>query len=178
MGAHVSAVPNHQIGRITPIATRAAVAFFGVFGYELDPTALAADDRRAIADQIAFYKANRDALPARPVRPPAQPVRGRRQPDRLDGRRAGPVAGRRRLLPGPQPAGPGRPTACGSAASTRTPSTASRGWPDVDDPLVRANAGERGGDELMGAGLSLGADRHEADEWGDFRAWLFVLEAV
>ena len=45
MGAHVSAVPNHQVGRITPIATRAAVAFFGVFGYELDPTALCADER-------------------------------------------------------------------------------------------------------------------------------------
>ena len=39
MGAHVSAVPNHQVGRVTPLATRAAVAFFGVFGYELDPTA-------------------------------------------------------------------------------------------------------------------------------------------
>ena len=41
-----------------------------------------------------------------------------------------------------------------------------------------ANAGRRGGDELMRVGLSLGADRHEAAAWGDFRAWLFVLEAV
>ena len=38
MGAHVSAVPNHQVSRITPLATRAAAAFFGVFGYELDAT--------------------------------------------------------------------------------------------------------------------------------------------
>ena len=38
MGAHVAAVPNHQVGRVTPLATRAAVAFFGAFGYELDPT--------------------------------------------------------------------------------------------------------------------------------------------
>ncbi len=30
MAAHVSAVPNHQVGRVTPIATRAAVAFFGI----------------------------------------------------------------------------------------------------------------------------------------------------
>ena len=43
MGAHVSAVPNHQTGRRTPIATRAAVAFFGVFGYELDATNLTAE---------------------------------------------------------------------------------------------------------------------------------------
>ena len=60
MGAHVAAVPNHQTNRITPIATRAAVAFFGVLGYELDPTTLTADDQRAIADQIAFYKTHRD----------------------------------------------------------------------------------------------------------------------
>ena len=52
------------------------------------------------------------------------------------------------------------------------------GWPDRDDPLFRANTGLRGGDELMNIGLSLGAERHEAGAWGDFRAWLFVLEAV
>ncbi len=42
----------------------------------------------------------------------------------------------------------------------------------------RANPGERRGDELMRVGLSLGAERHEAARWGDFRAWLFVLERV
>ena len=52
------------------------------------------------------------------------------------------------------------------------------GWPDEADPLYRDNGGLRGGDELMHVGLSLGADRHEADAWGDFRAWLFVLEAI
>ena len=36
MGSHVSAVPNHQLGRTTPLYTRANVAFFGTFGYELD----------------------------------------------------------------------------------------------------------------------------------------------
>lgn len=36
MGAHVSAVPNHQTGRITPLETRAAVAMGGTYGYELD----------------------------------------------------------------------------------------------------------------------------------------------
>ena len=52
------------------------------------------------------------------------------------------------------------------------------GWPWVDDPLVIDNAGVRGGDELMSVGLSLGAHRHDADDWGDFRAWLFVLQGV
>jgi len=36
MGAHVSAVPNHQTGRSTPLATRAAVAMGGTYGYELN----------------------------------------------------------------------------------------------------------------------------------------------
>ena len=40
MGAHVSAVPNHQMGRSTPLATRAAVAMGGTYGYELDLTRL------------------------------------------------------------------------------------------------------------------------------------------
>ena len=40
MGAHVSAVPNHQTGRSTPLETRAAVALSGAFGYELDLTRL------------------------------------------------------------------------------------------------------------------------------------------
>ncbi|MGN0762955.1 MAG: alpha-galactosidase, partial [Aristaeellaceae bacterium] len=40
MGAHVSAVPNHQTGRCTPLATRAAVAMNGTYGYELDLTKL------------------------------------------------------------------------------------------------------------------------------------------
>ena len=51
------------------------------------------------------------AVPARPVRPAAQPVRGRRQRDRLDGRRARPRARRSSALPDAQPARPGRRSA-------------------------------------------------------------------
>ncbi|MBQ4075162.1 MAG: alpha-galactosidase [Clostridia bacterium] len=40
MGAHVSAVPNHQTGRITPFLTRCNVAMGGNFGFELDLTKL------------------------------------------------------------------------------------------------------------------------------------------
>ncbi|MDQ0203126.1 alpha-galactosidase [Pectinatus haikarae] len=56
MGAHVSAVPNGQTGRVTPLETRTAVAFFGAFGYELDITALSAEETFKIKDQIKFYK--------------------------------------------------------------------------------------------------------------------------
>ena len=60
MGAHVSAVPNHQTGRVTPIGFRAAVAMFGAFGYELDPTALTADEQAEVRRQVAFYVERRD----------------------------------------------------------------------------------------------------------------------
>lgn len=59
MGAHVSAVPNQQVGRTTPIDTRANVAFFGVFGYELDLTALTENEKNKIKRQVEFYKAHR-----------------------------------------------------------------------------------------------------------------------
>ncbi len=59
MGAHVSAVPNHQVGRITSLKTRADVAYFGAFGYELDVTKMDDDDKAVVAGQIAFYKENR-----------------------------------------------------------------------------------------------------------------------
>ena len=37
MGAHVSAVPNHQTGRVTSFHTRGVTAMAGTFGYELNP---------------------------------------------------------------------------------------------------------------------------------------------
>ena len=54
MGCHVSAVPNHQTGRVTPMQTRFAVALGGSFGYELDPGRLDAEERKALREQVAF----------------------------------------------------------------------------------------------------------------------------
>lgn len=56
MGTHVSVVPNHQINRITPLDTRANVAYFGTFGYELDLNTLTADEQEEVKGQIAFMK--------------------------------------------------------------------------------------------------------------------------
>ena len=55
ISAHVSAVPNHQTGRVTPLAFRAAVAMFGAFGYELDQSALRAEELEEVASQVTFY---------------------------------------------------------------------------------------------------------------------------
>jgi len=56
MSCHVSAVPNHQVGRITPLDTRGYVAMSGSFGYELDLTKLSQEEKEIIKKQIEFYK--------------------------------------------------------------------------------------------------------------------------
>lgn len=56
MGAHVSAVPNHQVARSTSLETRGHVAMMGNLGYELDLTSLSLEEKRAIKEQIACYK--------------------------------------------------------------------------------------------------------------------------
>jgi len=56
MGSHVSAIPNHQLKRITSLETRANVAYFGTFGYELDVLKLNDNEKEVIKTQIAFMK--------------------------------------------------------------------------------------------------------------------------
>jgi alpha-galactosidase len=177
MAAHVSAVPNHQTGRVTPLATRAAVAFFGVLGYELDPGALSSEEREAVADQIAYYKARRELF-----------QRGRfvrlRSPFEGDGnetawmtvspdsKRA--VVGHYRVL-NRLNRGPARLRLRGldPKASYRVSV-----WPVGDDPVAIANTGKRGGDELMRVGLLVAPeDPADSRSLGDFQARLFDLEA-
>jgi alpha-galactosidase len=55
MGAHVSDCPNHAMGRVTPFATRGNVALAGTFGYELDITRIAPEERAQIPGQVADY---------------------------------------------------------------------------------------------------------------------------
>lgn len=56
MTAHVSASPNHQTGRSTPLNFRGDVAMAGNFGYELDITRMSKEEKEEIKAQIEFYK--------------------------------------------------------------------------------------------------------------------------
>lgn len=56
MGSHVSAVPNHQVARVTSLEMRKHVAMFGTFGYELDPTKLTSKEKKAVKQDILDYK--------------------------------------------------------------------------------------------------------------------------
>ena len=62
MGAHVSACPNHQTGRSTPLWTRAVVAMSGTFGYELDLNKLSEKETEEVKAQIAAFKRDYDLL--------------------------------------------------------------------------------------------------------------------
>lgn len=56
MGAHVSAVPNHQVHRTTPLEMRGHAAMSGNFGYELNPALLTDEEKLAVKQQISLYK--------------------------------------------------------------------------------------------------------------------------
>lgn len=62
IGSHVSACPNHQTLRMTPLTTRFGVAAFGMLGYECNLCDASADDLKEIKEQIEIYKEWRDVL--------------------------------------------------------------------------------------------------------------------
>lgn len=62
MGAHVSVVPNHQVGRVTPAESRVAAALFGAFGYELDPRSVSPEERELFAAASQRYTRVREWL--------------------------------------------------------------------------------------------------------------------
>jgi alpha-galactosidase len=174
MGAHVSASPNHQIGRATPLTTRALVAFFGDFGYELDPTKFTDEERAQIAEQVAFYKRWRDVLQF-----------GRfhrlRSPFDADGNEVGwmsvapdrrsAVAGYYQILNRVN-AGPRRLRLRGlDPAATYRVSV----WPESAATPIAAGL-RLGGDALMAAGLVIESTRTPSDV-GDFHARVYVVEA-
>lgn len=59
MGAHVCVCPNHSVGRVTPMETRAYVALAGTFGYELDITKLTEEEKeKAIGFNQLYHRYN------------------------------------------------------------------------------------------------------------------------
>ena len=62
MSAHVSAVPNHQVGRITSFETRGNIASCGQFGYEIDITKMTDEELLQMKLQIERYMQIRDIV--------------------------------------------------------------------------------------------------------------------
>ena len=55
-GSHVSAVPNHQTHRTTPLFTRSSVAMIGSYGLELDPEKLSEEEKDLLRREIKEYR--------------------------------------------------------------------------------------------------------------------------
>ena len=177
MGAHVSAVPNHQVGRVTSLEMRTAVACFGSFGYELDPRRLTDDERARVREHIAWYKDRRSLLHRGRFHRLVSPFEGDGNETAWmtvadDRRRA--LVGWYRVLAHALP-GPSWLRLRGLDPGARYQVSV---WPVADDALSRANTLERGGDELMSAGLFLDDHAWESQARGDFQARLFELEMV
>lgn len=62
IGSHVSASPNHQTFRNTSLQTRANVAYFGIFGYELDITKMTDEELDQMREQVVFMKLHRELI--------------------------------------------------------------------------------------------------------------------
>jgi alpha-galactosidase len=178
MGAHVSAVPNHQVGRITPLWTRAGVAFFGAFGYELDPLKLSDTEREEIRQQIAFYKAWRRVFQFGAFYRLSGGSAGN---DNLvawmsvsqDKRRA--VVLVVQVLAHPNP-GFRRLPLRGLSPEQSYQVKVIPAVPVKNEASIRFNEGLRRGDELLQVGLLLGGDGWNGVSRGDFTSWLFTLE--
>jgi alpha-galactosidase len=177
MGAHVSAVPNHQTGRSTPLAFRAMTAFFGVLGFELDPVKLRPEEKGEIIRYVEFYKAHRTLFQtgrfSRLLRPGSSPHAAWMlvSPDNREA-----LVGyyQIRSLPNQGPLRLYLQDLDGAAVYELTV-WEEGGFSEADK---RRNEGRRGGDELMYGGLLLGSEPDQGPRRGDFFSELFLLRKI
>ncbi|PLT44661.1 Alpha-galactosidase [Paenibacillus pasadenensis] len=166
MGAHISAVPNHQVGRVTSLKMRGDVAMSGNFGYELDLTKFSEEEAALAAAQVAFYKDIRSLVQFGDLYRLLSPFEGEDaawmivSPDRREA-----IAFHFRVLAQPNP-----PIGW---LKLRGLDPALE-YEAVEIDLASPGAGESfrvGGDVLMHAGLAL------ADRPGDFQSLVWRLRA-
>ncbi|USK28936.1 alpha-galactosidase [Metabacillus hrfriensis] len=62
IGSHVSDIPNHQTLRRTSLKARGDAAYFGTFGYELDPNKMTDEEKAEVKSQIETYKSHRTLI--------------------------------------------------------------------------------------------------------------------
>lgn len=197
IGSHVSAIPNHQTFRKVPLFSRAAAAYFGTFGYELDLNLLTEKEQQEVREQVRFMKAQRSFLHSGTFYRLESPFEGNEAAwlvASTDGRKA--IAAYFRFLQ-PVNTGYSRLKLAGLDPDLEYRIT-EYGSPDAGGPAsglgpeVRSeavgceNARLRPytayGDELMSIGLILSdyanGVRTSPVPQGDFQARLFLLEAL
>ncbi|MDR2629283.1 MAG: alpha-galactosidase, partial [Spirochaetaceae bacterium] len=172
MGAHISAVPNHQTGRHCSLAFRAMTAFFGVLGFELDPAALSAEEKKEITKYIEFYKAHRSLFQQGRFSRLLSPAGAAHAAWMVSSADQG-IVGVYKLLSQPNQ----KPVILRlrdlDPSAVYEVSVWEAGGVDPGDR--EANCGLRGGDELMRGGLLLNSPGLTHAKKGDFFAELFLL---
>jgi len=158
IGSHVSAVPNHQVKRTTPLDMRGLVAMSGNFGYELDLTRFSDEEKEAVKEQVALYKEIRGLVQFGLYYRLLSPFEGNETAWMFvaeDGSEA--AVFYFRVL---------------SESNAPLSRLKLKGLdPDADYSILGSD-GVFGGDALMYAGISVGEDR------GDFHSELFRLKRV
>jgi alpha-galactosidase len=160
MGAHISAVPNHQVHRNTPLSMRGDVAMSGNFGYELDLTRFTAEEQEEAAAQVAFYKEIRSLVQQGDMYRLLSPFEGSGNETAwmfVAADRSEALAGYFRVLDGP------------NRMNTRL---RLQGLDPDRDYILKETGEVYGGDRLMYAGLNM------PDLQGDFRSKLLHFVAV
>ncbi len=187
MGSHVSAVPNEQVHRLTPLKTRAEVAYFGTFGYELDLNLLTEEEIEEVKLYTEFMKRHRELLQYGTFYRLQSPFEGNIMAWMVVSEdRSEAIVGRYRLLNHPNEAY-SRLRLAGLLADACYEITG----PDVYAGLQDSASSENGasgrklryGDELMHAGLVISEDSSgkvgpEVAVSGDFTSMLFLLKRV
>jgi alpha-galactosidase len=160
MGAHISAVPNHQVHRNTPLSMRGDVAMSGNFGYELDLTRFTAEEQEEAAVQVAFYKEIRSLVQQGDMYRLLSPFEGSGNETAwmfVAGDRSEALAGYFRVLDRP------------NRMNTRL---RLQGLDPERDYILKETGEVYGGDRLMHAGLNI------PDLQGDFRSKLLHFVAA
>ncbi|WP_416147554.1 alpha-galactosidase [Salipaludibacillus sp. HK11] len=178
MGSHVSAVPNHQTYRTVPLSTRANTAFFGTFGYELDPLKLSEEDREIIKNQIKFFKKHRSLLHGGTFIRLMNPTTNQAAWMVRNGDGSAAIVGYYNILAGANPA---------QAKKLRIPSlNPNEAYKIVSfepDGEVDEKHERLMGDELMNSGLALklrfnGVNAEMAETAGDFHSEVYYLTSL
>lgn len=158
MGCHVSAVPNHQVHRITDIDMRGHVAMPGNLGYELDIRKLSNDEKESIKKQVDYYKPIRKLVQFGDMYRLKSPYEGNETSWMfVDGEKREAVVFYFRIMS--QPNGP--------VSRLRL-----KGLTGDRDYEIVGTSAVYGGDELMNAGLSI------PDLKGDYKSVVWRLKRL
>jgi alpha-galactosidase len=170
IGSHVSAVPNHQTLRETSLEMRGNTAYFGTFGYELNPLEMSEAEREEVKEQIIFYKKHRELIRDGVFRRLKSPFQGNETAwivSAKDGSEA--LAGWYKVLAEPNP--------------NKEQTLRLKGLDPSAEYMLDGSGVTYFGDELMNRGLNLsrefnGANGAQAERGGDFQSQVFYLKKI